>query len=576
MYAVYPLPADRPLDPRLGLKALNLARLCTLAPALGFSVPSGFVLPPQALDDLLAATLPPGVRAAEVYARLVERRDVDAARRWRERLALIGLPRALEATLHHHHPRITDRVLDRPLVVRSSFHAEDGADHSFAGIFDTALDVVGVDMLCRAVRSVLASVLSDRALAYLNALQHLAIPAMSVIVQPMVGREGGRGGVLHTRAEDLATSDVLLIAASDQAHAVTSGDAIPEEYLVHRPNLARGRACLLAASAGTATARRGFAMNDRSVRPLAELGVALEHAFGTPLEIEWVETEEGTRWVLQARALPTVSPHSTSLPTVEAGAEPLVTGLGVGHGSFTGRVRRTEDRTVAAHLGPTDVLVTSATDPDWDAAVAGAGALVTAAGGRTSHAARLARERGTLAVVGCGAPFGRLVDGTLVTLVCIDGVSGHVYRAADVGAARAPVEGTARLVLDRPSEAFARARTASPAVVDVRLDAVLRALRVFPLPAPDARPSPALAARIAGYADVRAFLTGKLKDTLALVAAAFPHARIEVAAPASALADCRPALEAAVAWLRIDYGFPVGIVPRTYTSSERLPPQTTS
>jgi pyruvate,water dikinase len=253
-----------------------------------------------------------------------------------------------------------------------------------------------------------------------------------------------------------------------------------------------------------------------------------------------------------------------------------VSGLGVGHGRFTGRVRRTEDRAVAAHLEPTAVLVTSSPDPDWDVAVAGDGALVTAAGGRTSHAARLARERGTLAVVGCGSALDRLADGQLVTLVCVEDVAGHVYRAGDVGEAGASVASTARLVLDRPSEAFARARTGAPAVVEVHVDAVLRALRVLPLPAPRAPLTPALAARIAGYGDVRAFLTGKLKDTLALVAAAFPQARIEVVPPAGTLAACRPALEAAVAWLRLDYGFPVEIVPRTYTSSDRLPPQTIS
>jgi pyruvate,water dikinase len=576
VYDIVNLSTRQSLDPRLGLKALNLARLEALAPALGYAVPPGIVIPPRPLEDLLRATLRPGLSPAEAFGRIVELRDLDAARRWRDRLALVALPRELLLTLHQCAPQVAAASADGALVVRSSFHAEDRPRHSFAGIFDTALDVVGVEMLCRAVRSVYASLLSDRAISYLHAVQHSAVPAMSVIIQPMVARAGGLGGVLHSLAPDVPSRDVLLLAASSNAASVTSGEAIPEEYLVYRPHVSTGRACLITASAGTATAERGFAFDERSIRPLARLGVALEEAFGAPVEIEWARAADDVLWLLQARELPQERAPPAATRFTWTG-EPLVTGLAVGQGEFTGRARRTDDVTEARHLGPGDVLVTRLTNPDWEAALAGVGALVTEAGGRTSHAARLARERGKLAIVGCGAGIQRIADGDFVTLVCTDGLGGSAYPAAAAVPLDSAPPDAGSLMLLHPGEAFSVARHSSPTRVDVRLESVVRALRLPSRPHRSRSAlSPAVTARIAGYATVDAFLEAKLRDSLALVCAAFPRASVRATRLDPPFDADTPLLETAVAALRRDYGFPVEISPRTYSSSERLAPHTTS
>lgn len=568
-HRVVELPARAVPSDDFGLKACNSARLSMLAERLGFTVPAGFVLSPHLLDDMWR---PLGVEpsaAFDMYAGLVERCDLPRARAWQRRTARVDLPDDLAASLQLAYQALVARTGSPAVVVRSSFHAEDRAGLSCAGIFASVPDVTGLPMLARAVRTVYASLFAERTIRYLNAARVAIEPRMSIIVQHMLSGAGWCGGVAHSSSPDLDTPDLMLIAATPDLDGVTSGVTCPEEYLVHRPNLLAGRAALVHCTAGTATAQHGFAFDERSVVPLARLLVALEHEFAEPLEVEWGRAPDGRLFVLQARPMPARSPHAqTALQS--NGAGPLVTGLAVGHGHFTGIVRRTDSLEQAAHCGPQHVLVTRLTNPDWDVALAGVGALVTQSGGRTSHAARLARERGKLAVVACGGRIARLRSGERVTLLCNDGLEGAVYAAWQLKpASSAPGAAGTALRITNPFAEFSLSRQHRPGVVEVEIDHVLRAIRI-PADALTATvtPSAQIAARIAGYPDVRSFVTAKLRDALAIVCVAFPGARVRVLplAPAAVPASVdqfQQLLDSAVAQLAERFSFQVASLAET-------------
>lgn len=558
-------------DADFGLKACNLVRLSRLSDRLGFDVPAGFLVPPSVLDEAWTALGLSSVEAADRFASIVRHGDVAAAEAWRQRVKTMDFPPSTARRLQRHYRALSERCGSPTVVVRSSFHAEDATERSCAGLFTSVRDVSGVEALGRAVRAVYASLFAARAVRYLATAPQPVAPRMAVIVQRMLGGPGWVGGVAHSRAPDLVTHDLSLIAASPKLGDVTSGTTCPEEYLVHRPNLRRGRPAIVHTTAGTATAATGFAFDESSIRPLAALLIDLEHAFGYPLEIEWARAPDGRLFVLQARPLPAM-PEPEVAVACSSHDRPLLSGLAVGHGQFTGTVRRVASVEEGAHLGTHDVLVTRRTDADWDSVLARVGAVISATGGRTSHTARLARERRSLAVVGCGAQIDRLRNGERITLVCHDGLDGVVYpaNAAALPTPASTRRRTRRLRLSHPFAAFSMARAYAPAAVEVDLDQVCRAIRI-PRESlfTDRALPPELAARIAGCADVRSFVRARFRDALAIVCTAFPHAEVRAIAlsppdtPADSIDPFQPLLEAAVRELADGFGFQVASAPRT-------------
>jgi pyruvate,water dikinase len=246
-------------------------------------------------------------------------------------------------------------------------------------------------------------------------------------------------------------------------------------------------------------------------------------------------------------------------------------------------VRRADTVEAAAQCGPEHVLVTRLTNPDWEAALGRVGALVTESGGRTSHAARLARERRLLALVSCGDAVALLRTGDQVTLVCTDGLQGAIYpahasepRTASPTSSQGPA-----LRLTNPFAAFTLARQHAPQRVEVALDQVLHSIRV-PVEALSSQrpPAPQLAARIAGYNDVASFVRAKLRDALAVVCVAFPNATVRVEplahAPDGPAHPFQELLDAAARELAQRFGFQVASLPSTYTIRECALPQTIS
>jgi pyruvate,water dikinase len=563
VHGLLELPARTVPSSDFGLKACNIARLSMLADRIGFTVPAGFVLSPDLLDGMWRPLGLEPASAFDTYAAVVERCDLPTARAWQRRTALVDLPDELAHTLQLAYQSLVASTGSPAVVVRSSFHAEDRAGLSCAGIFESVPDVSGLPMLARAVRTVYGSLFAERTIHYLNAARVPIEPRMAIIVQHMLSGAGWCGGVAHSSSPDLDTPDLILIAATPDLHGVTSGSTCPEEYLVHRPNLLSGRPALIHCTAGTSTAQQGFAFDQFSVVPLALVLVALEHVFAEPRAVVWARAPDGRLFVLQARPMPARTRQT--LPALQSsGSGPLVTGLAVGHGHFTGVVRRTDSVEEAAHCGPQHVLVTRLTNPDWEAALAGVGALVTQSGGRTSHAARLARERGKLAVVACGEHIAHLRSGERVTLLCNDGLEGAIYAANQLKpAASAPCAAGATLRISNPFGAFTLARQHRPAVVEVEIDCVLLAIRI---PADvlnsTVPPSAQIAARIAGYPDVPSFVIAKLRDALAIVCVAFPDARVRVlplaAAPATTSVDqFQQLLDSAVTQLAERFSFQV-------------------
>jgi pyruvate, water dikinase len=512
-----------------GLKAANIVRLSRLAPRLGFSVPPGFILPPALLDALWRALGLEPSAAADLYAALVERCDLDLARAWQQRISLVDLPEAITVPLQEAYDELVSRTRGHAVVVRSSFHAEDRAGLSCAGIFESVPNVAGAPMLLRALRTVYSSLFAERTIRYLHNAAVPAEPRMSVIVQEMLSGAGWCGGVAHSCAPDLHAPELMLIAATRDLSGVTSGLTCPEEYLIHRPNLLAGRSALVQVTAGTATAARGFAFDENTVRPLARLLVDLEREFGEPLEVEWGRGLDGRIYVLQARPMP--GPDPITRPIVHPSTvTPLLTGLAVGHGSFTGIVRRTDSIEEASHCGPEHVLVTRLTNPDWESALGRLGALVTESGGRTSHAARLARERRMLALVACGdddrsvaqraarhrwcAPtVSKGPSSAATTLETCRRAGSRGHRAPGISPIRSPPS-RSLVSTHRVGSTWPSTRSCTPFG--------FRSRRSRHSARPPRRSPPASPAT----ADVASFVRAKLRDALAVVCVAFPNARV--------------------------------------------------
>lgn len=565
-YALAYVPSFAPLPPHLGSKACMLGWLSSHSAELGYTVPPAFVIPPDPLSEFLPLVFGPQQAPSSEYRSIVETQDLERSHICRQRVELVELPVTLISSLRDRYSALVDGADTDLVAVRSSFHAEDDATVSFAGIFESILSVSGVDMLTRAVRSVYASMFSQRTIRYLHATTKAAIPSMSIIVQRMVSSDRGFSGVAYSRAPDLPGSDLMLLAASPISTGVTSGDTVPEEYLLYRPNLATGQSPILQFNAGTSTASRGYCFSQESIRRLSTILIELEHRLARPIEIEWAISSDGEIYLLQARPAPISRLQDPPLRSTYS-ARPLVRGLAVGHGQITGVVRRTNSIEEAEHLGPEHILVTELTNPDWEATLSTVGALVTQSGGRTSHAARLSRERGKLAIVGCGKQIQHLNTGDEITMVCSDGLEGAIYPAITQPDATSPqTDPEFRILITNPHDAFTIARRQSAQTVEVDLSYLRRALRIREeLLEPAAEVPLRIRRRIAGYGSVAHFLQSKFREAIALVYVAFPDSSIVVRhfTNSSSPDPFDALLDSAVSELNDRFGFYVATEPRT-------------
>jgi pyruvate,water dikinase len=542
--------------PRVGGKNASLGEMIGNLAGAGVKVPGGFATTAQAFWKFLDHN---DLRA-RINARLavLDVADVTALaqagaeiRGWVEAAAL---PAALETGLRDAYRALGNTV---SVAVRSSATAEDLPDASFAGQQETYLHVQGEADLLLYVKKVFASLYNDRAIAYRvhHGFAHAEV-ALSAGVQRMVRSDIACSGVLFTLDTESGFRDVVFItAAYGLGETVVQGSVNPDEFYVHKPMLAQGFPAVVRRELGEKAVRmvwrdgatviedtplelrRRFALNDSEVLELARQAVAIETHYGRPMDIEWAKDgETGELFIVQARP-ETVKTRVTGggeRYVLEASGEVRISGRAIGQKIGAGVVRLIASPAEMNRVQAGDVLVTDMTDPDWEPVMKRAAAIVTNRGGRTCHAAIVARELGIPAVVGTGEATTILRDGETVTVSCAEGDTGTVYAGKLAFSVETLASGTlseppVKLMMNvgNPERAFEFAQIPNHGVGLARLEFIIaRMIAMHPLALLEyASQTSALRdeidLRIAGYADPVTFYVDKLAEGIATLAAAF-------------------------------------------------------
>lgn len=554
--------------PQVGGKNASLGEMISRLGEAGLRVPGGFAttadayrafLKADALAERIDALLAP-LDVADVAALA---RAGSTIRGWIEAQPL---PDDLVADIRRAFAALVAADPDPENVtwaVRSSATAEDLPDASFAGQQETYLHIAGIDNVLTAVRKVFASLYNDRAIAYRvhQGFAHGDV-ALSAAVQRMVRSDVGASGVMFTiDTESGFDRAVLITSAYGLGEAVVQGEVNPDEFTVFKPAVREGRPAILSRQVGekavalrfapghrvgsstvmTTVAdeeRRVFSISDDEVHELARYALIIEDHYGHAMDIEWArDGVDGQLYILQARPETVASRahgNVVSRFVLRGHGRVLVEGRAIGQRIGVGRVRVVRSTAEMDRVNAGDVLVAEMTDPDWEPVMKRAAAIVTDRGGRTCHAAIIARELGIPAVVGTGNATQDLADDAEVTVSCAEGDEGHVYAGRleftqeDVAIDRMP-EPPVRLMMNvgTPDQAFAFAALPNHGVGLARLEFIVgnqigihpRALLEFA-----ALPEPLraeVADRIAAYPSPREFFIRRVAEGVATIAAAF-------------------------------------------------------
>ena len=549
---------------QVGGKNASLGEMISNLAAAGIRVPGGFATTAQAYREFLGEL---GPRIDE-RLRALDPEDVDAlakcgaeVRSW---ILKQAFPVALEQEIRAKYQDLTENTSsDASFAVRSSATAEDLPDASFAGQQETFLNIRGADNVLEAIRHVYASLYNDRAISYRahHGFDHSSV-AISAAVQQMVRSDLGASGVMFTLDTESGFRDVVFITSSyGLGELLVQGAVNPDEFYVHKPMLEKGRPAIVRRALGSKlekmvfgrsdqagkstktidvpeAERHAFSLSDKEVLELARYAVAIERHYGRPMDIEWgKDGTDGRLYVLQARPETVKSRSSREVEeryALKGSSRVLVQGRAIGHKIGSGAVRVIPD---ASHMGRVkkgDVLVTDMTDPNWEPVMKLAAAIVTNRGGRTCHAAIIARELGIPAVVGCGDATARLKDGQPVTVSCAEGDTGNVFE----GLLRFEVSTRERGEMPRipvkiamnvgnPQLAFEFAQLPNAGVGLARLEFIINnEIGVHPKACLEYDELPAavkkkLDEKIRGYPDARTFFREKLALGVATIAAAF-------------------------------------------------------
>jgi pyruvate,water dikinase len=443
---------------QVGGKNASLGEMIGGLAAAGIRVPGGFATTADAFREFLSAS---GLdrRIAE-RLRGLDASDVQALaacgaeiRSW---IVQAPFPKPLEEEIRKYFQELEKQTSGKAsYAVRSSATAEDLPDASFAGQQETFLNISGIDNVLESIRHVFASLYNDRAISYRvhQGFEHGAV-ALSAAVQQMVRSDLGASGVLFTLDTESGFRDVVFItSAYGLGELVVQGAVNPDEFYVHKPMLDKGKPAIVrralgsklqkmvfgaAGAAGKSTRvvdvpeaeRHAFSLKDGEVLELARYAMAVERHYGRPMDVEWCKDgADGRIYVLQARP-ETVKSRKREVEerfVLKGSARVLASGRAIGHKIGSGTVRLVPSAAEMAKVKEGDILVTDMTDPNWEPVMKVAAAIVTNRGGRTCHAAIIARELGIPAVVGCGDATRRLRDGQPVTVSCAEGDTGNVY-----------------------------------------------------------------------------------------------------------------------------------------------------
>ncbi|MDT0498883.1 phosphoenolpyruvate synthase [Algiphilus sp. W345] len=443
----------------VGGKNASLGEMIQHLAKAGVQVPGGFATTAGAYREFLSHE---GL-ADRINGMLAEL-DVDdvqalakTGKTIRELLIGAPFPAELEADIRTAYKTLIEEA-GGPITVavRSSATAEDLPDASFAGQQETFLNINGVDNVLLAMKEVFASLFNDRAIAYRDhqGFEHSQV-ALSAGIQRMVRSDEGASGVLFTMDTESGFRDAVFVTASyGLGEAVVQGAVNPDEFYVYKPALEAGRPAVLRRTVGAKAKkmvytadktlgktvefvdvpvadRQLFCLTDEEVSELARYAVIIEKHYGRPMDIEWGKDGlDGKLYILQARPETVQSRASTTVLKrykLKDKGPLLSTGRAIGQKIGAGKVRILDSIDQMNRVQKGDVLVTDMTDPDWEPVMKRASAIVTNRGGRTCHAAIIARELGIPAVVGCGDATELLKDGAEVTVSCAEGDTGNIY-----------------------------------------------------------------------------------------------------------------------------------------------------
>jgi pyruvate,water dikinase len=550
---------------RVGGKNASLGEMISNLSGAGVSVPNGFATTAQAFRDFIDQNNLEKKINDELQALDVE--DVKALaqvgakiRQW-----VIDAPFAgeLKASIEQAYATLQAGNNNLAVAVRSSATAEDLPDASFAGQQETFLNIKGLDNIFIAIKEVFASLYNDRAISYRvhQGFEHSEV-ALSAGIQRMVRSETGVAGVMFTLDTETGFDGVVFVTSSyGLGETVVQGSVNPDEFYVHKEILKQKRPAVLrrnlgskaikmvygdAAEAGRSvktvdvdiTERQQFSLTNKEVEALAEQALIIEQHYGRPMDIEWAKDGDDQQlYIVQARPETVKSrDNATKMERylMKGKSELVCEGRSIGHRIGSGTVKVIKDISQMDLVEAGDVLVTDMTDPDWEPVMKRASAIVTNRGGRTCHAAIIARELGIPAVVGCGNATDLIKDGQQVTVSCAEGDTGFVYSGLidfDINTSDIEVmpELPFKLMMNvgNPDRAFDFQAYPNDGVGLARLEFIInrmigvhpKALLNYDTLAGDVKAS--VDRRMAGYESPREFYIQKIVEGVASIAGAF-------------------------------------------------------
>ncbi|TNF61297.1 MAG: phosphoenolpyruvate synthase [Burkholderiales bacterium] len=551
----------------VGGKNASLGEMISHLPE-GVRVPTGFATTAHAFREFLRA----GGLNDRINARLdaLDTEDVRAlAEAGAEIRAMVEsqpFPPELEKAIRDEFARLSEGNPDATFAVRSSATAEDLPDASFAGQQETFLNVHGIEDVLHKTKEVFASLYNDRAISYRvhKGFAHADV-ALSAGVQRMVRSDLGASGVMFTIDTESGFEDVVFITSSyGLGETVVQGAVNPDEFYVHKPMLKAGKHAVIRRNLGSkliemvfstpeekaatkklvktvdvpVELRNRYSLTNDEVEQLARYALVIEQHYGRPMDIEWgKDGTDGQLYILQARPETVKSQAGGKVEMrykLKGKGAVLASGRAIGQKVGTGPVRLVHNISEMDKVQPGDVLVTDMTDPNWEPVMKRASAIVTNRGGRTCHAAIIARELGIPAVVGCGDATETLKDGNLVTVSCAEGDTGHIYdglletEVTEVRRGEMPeIDVKIMMNVGNPQLAFDFAQIPNGGVGLARLEFIINnnigvhPKAILDYPAVDADLKKAVESVARGHASPRAFYVDKVAEGVATIAAAF-------------------------------------------------------
>ncbi|MEZ8510338.1 phosphoenolpyruvate synthase [Vibrio splendidus] len=557
---------------KVGGKNASLGEMVSNLANAGVSVPNGFATTSYAFNNFLD------------YKGLDERihqlldeldvEDVDALRKTgatiRQWVLDAPFPESLEQDIRDNYRELIEGNEELSVAVRSSATAEDLPDASFAGQQETFLNVKGIDAVIEATKHVFASLFNDRAISYRvhQGFDHRGI-SLSAGIQRMVRSDKASSGVMFTLDTESGFDQVVFITSSwGLGEMVVQGAVNPDEFYVHKPMLEAGHYPIVKKTFGSklikmiystnqeigkqvdiidtdTQERNEFSLNDEEIKELAKQAMIIEKHYQRPMDIEWAKDGiDGKLYIVQARPETVCSQSDQNVIEryeLNNKADVLVEGRAIGQRIGSGPVRLVDSLDQMSLVQEGDVLVTDMTDPDWEPVMKKASAIVTNRGGRTCHAAIIARELGIPAIVGCGTATSSLNDGDTVTVSCSEGETGYVYNGElDFEIKRSEVDELPMLPtkvmmnVGNPDRAFDFAQIPNEGVGLARLEFIInkmigihpKALLNFDEQTDEIKAE--INQRIRGYKDPIDFYVSKLTEGIATIASAFWPKRVIV------------------------------------------------